>query len=168
MVGRDSTPAPGSYNIDTLSIGGQAARVSKLHKGDAKSGAAFSASEKRLRADQIFGQKMNPTPGPGDYTTDRGTLAKKVRPRRAATTSGIPSRDGFGGSTVRFQKDAPSLGSLGAGYDPNSMVKKSFNRKAGYVGIYTSRSIYSALVMFEVVLFVGGLSHNRRTGTCAH
>eukprot|EP00750_Incisomonas_marina_P017857 INCI2534.1.p1 GENE.INCI2534.1~~INCI2534.1.p1 ORF type:complete len:718 (-),score=93.35 INCI2534.1:8-1960(-) len=132
MVGRDSTPAPGSYNIDTLSIGGQAARVSKLHKGDAKSGAAFSASEKRLRADQIFGQKMNPTPGPGDYTTDRGTLAKKVRPRRAATTSGIPSRDGFGGSTVRFQKDAPSLGSLGAGYDPNSMVKKSFNRKAGY------------------------------------
>lgn len=136
MVGRDSTPAPGSYNIDTLSIGGQAARVSKARKGgDAKSGAAaFSASEQRLRDDQVFGQKLNQTPAPGDYTTDRGTLARKVRPRRAATTGGVPPRDGFGGSTVRFQKDAPSLGSLGAGYDPNSMVKKSFNRKAGCVG----------------------------------
>ena len=138
MVGDDSTPAPGAYDTTGhLAIGGMGAG----RNGATGPAAPFSASAPRLRQDEIFGKVLQSGPGPGNYTTDKGTLASKVRHRtirRAATagrsggTGGGGGGGGFGGSTVRFQKEAPTPGSLGAGYDPNSMVKKSFNRKAGY------------------------------------
>jgi len=128
MLGKDSTPAPGAYNVDVLSIGGTT--KPRMVKGKAAKSKAFSSAAPRLIHNQMFGQSIPQGPAPGDYTNANGTIAQKlmVNKRRAATANGGK----LGGSTARFQSNGQAVDSYGSGYDANSMLKRSFNRKAGY------------------------------------
>ena len=146
-MGDESTPAPGDYDpTKNMRIGANSNKHdAKTNKnGDPLPVVSFSATEKRLKDDELFGSKVEtPTPAPGQYHNQVGTLAKKILGGRRAATAGssgvghagarvMGAGAGFGGSTVRFQKEAPTVDTHGSGYDMNSFVKKSFNRRTGY------------------------------------
>jgi hypothetical protein len=141
LVGSDATPGAGEYNVEgSLSIGGAAAAqlASKGRSTASNNGLPFSATAPRLVRNEIFGQQLRATPGPGEYVIDTDTVGQRANgergpgARRALSATG-DGGGGFGGSTVRFQntKEAPTVGTYGAGFDTESMVRKSFNRKAG-------------------------------------
>jgi len=136
MVGETSTPAPGAYFPERSTAIGSVTASKGQHRKPKKTqfgeDLSFGATETRLRSDQIFGKSIDKSsPAPGTYSSNSESLAGKLATARRFTSADATGC-GFGGSSTRFRKSHNVVDSYGVGLDQNSMIKKSFNKKAGY------------------------------------